>query len=330
MNRSPLFLLLSLLLAGALVLAACSEDDGLAPLVPGGTSTITSAEYVAAVQLEGMSGTYVPDQTLTPGTTEAPLVLGTSQYVDGASVVLQVSVEDGVTQLLVGVANTVGGYYVVDLPTTAKQGTASASLPGAAATLEKMAVSMGEATATAAAAASYLLTVTPTGEDGRTSFALLVAAGDGSAVSRAARHTIRRNSTAQGSDMLQVSLNWVHDVDYDLHLATPEGEDVFWLNRTVSTGGSLDLDSNAGCALDHVRNENITWTTGAPTAGEYVVRVDLWSACDEPGPFPWLVTVTLDGETTLYQGEMTAAQADGGGAFSGQVVTTLTVGPVTQ
>lgn len=84
--------------------------------------------------------------------------------------------------------------------------------------------------------------------------------------------------TVVGTGALQVSLNWDTPTDVDLHLVEPSGEEIFYGAMTSLSGGELDLDSNAGCRLDHVNNENIFWRDDAPE-GEYVVRVDLWDAC---------------------------------------------------
>ena len=62
-----------------------------------------------------------------------------------------------------------------------------------------------------------------------------------------------------GSGPIQVSLSWVGQVDVDLHVTPPAGGDIYWGDRSDSTGGTLDLDSNAGCSIDNVNNENIVW-----------------------------------------------------------------------
>ena len=61
-----------------------------------------------------------------------------------------------------------------------------------------------------------------------------------------------------GTGDVQATLAWDADSDVDLHVIDPNGEEVYWANTMVSSGGELDLDSNAGCVIDEVRNENIT------------------------------------------------------------------------
>ncbi len=308
-------------------LAACGESGGgLDPIVPAGGTAILASEFVSGVSLGGVDGSYSTDP-LPQGTLDAPSILGAREYVQGSSAVLQVTVDSTATQLLVGVGGTAGGYWTLDLSALAKTGarTRELSLPGAEATLTKMAAVEGEAAAAAALANSWIVTITPTGTPGRTSFRLLVATRSAAGVSQVASHSVFQNQTAVGSDALQVSLNWIHPVDMDLHVTTPSGEDIYWANKSGSQGGTLDLDSNAACSIDGVNNENITWLTSTPQAGQYIVRLDLWSACSEAGPFPYVVTVTVNGQSTLYQGEMAATEADGGGSGAGRFITTIDV-----
>ncbi|MCL2028069.1 MAG: hypothetical protein FWG79_06215 [Bacteroidales bacterium] len=62
-------------------------------------------------------------------------------------------------------------------------------------------------------------------------------------------------------------------------------------------GGWLDMDSNPGCWIDSVNNENITYKN-EPKAGVYYVAVDLYSKCDNSKPgAKYSVTVNYKGQT---------------------------------
>lgn len=126
--------------------------------------------------------------------------------------------------------------------------------------------------------------------------------------------------TQVGTGDLQVSLSWSTATDVDLHLVEPGGEDIFWSNMVSANGGELDLDSNAGCDMDNVNNENITYANGSPASGHYIVRVDYWSACQESGTTDFVVTVNLRGTPTVYQGSFDYSDADRGGEGSGITV----------
>lgn len=102
---------------------------------------------------------------------------------------------------------------------------------------------------------------------------------------------------------LQFALNWDSATDVDLHVIDPSGEMVYYGNPVGSTGGTLDLDSNASCQIDGVQNENAIWEAeGAPT-GTYQVVVNYWSACGFTGLTTWRLTILERGEPVgTYEG----------------------------
>lgn len=125
-----------------------------------------------------------------------------------------------------------------------------------------------------------------------------------------------------GTGEVQVSVSWDVDSDVDLHVVDPNSDEVYWRDDRVSSGGELDLDSNAECELDHTRNENITWSK-AP-AGEYVVRLDYWSSCSV-AKTNYVVTVRVVGQPAqVFNGEFTG-KGDKGGLGDGVEITRFTV-----
>jgi hypothetical protein len=130
---------------------------------------------------------------------------------------------------------------------------------------------------------------------------------------------------AVGSGPIQVSLSWGVPVDLDLHVVTPDGEEIYYANRCDSTGGCLDLDSNAACNIDNIDNENVVWpNTTTPAPGQYIVRMDYWSNCGDADSIPYTVTVSNCGSSSTYTGTAESSDADQGGAGSGTTVTTFT------
>jgi hypothetical protein len=99
-----------------------------------------------------------------------------------------------------------------------------------------------------------------------------------------------------GGAALLVRLRWDNDADLDLHLVTPEGEEIFAGNVNAQVApppgqsardptafrdaGQLSLDSNANCRGDGRREESIVFP-GSPGAGIYVVKVATPSLCGE-------------------------------------------------
>jgi hypothetical protein len=125
-----------------------------------------------------------------------------------------------------------------------------------------------------------------------------------------------------GTGDVQVSISWDADSDVDLHVEDPDGDEVYWRNEVIDSGGELDLDSNADCVLDHKRNENVTWST-AP-AGTYIVRVDYYRSCDVEET-NYVVTVRVNGQPTkTYTGTLTG-DGDQGEQGSGDQVATFQV-----
>lgn len=125
-----------------------------------------------------------------------------------------------------------------------------------------------------------------------------------------------------GTGDIQVTATWDTDSDVDLHVVDPDGAEIYWADRTSPSGGTLDLDSNAACAGDNVRNENITWAVGTAPQGTYTVRLDYWSSCSA---FETNYTVLINngGDVAIYHGTFTG-QGDGGGFGSGILIDTFT------
>lgn len=99
-----------------------------------------------------------------------------------------------------------------------------------------------------------------------------------------------------GTGQLQVSLSFDNEKDIDLHLIEPNGDHIYYGNYMSENGGELDLDSNAGCSIDGVNNENITYGEGAYVEpGEYTVYVDMWSNCDPTIATNFVLTVMYEG-----------------------------------
>ena len=126
-----------------------------------------------------------------------------------------------------------------------------------------------------------------------------------------------------GTGDVQISLSWDVDSDVDLHVVDPNGDEIYWSRRTVSSGGQLDLDSNAGCRIDGVRNENVTWAAGRAPRGLYTVRVNYWSSCGV-SQTNYVIRVNNGGLMSAFSGTLTGS-GDRGGLGSGEVVTTFMV-----
>ena len=110
---------------------------------------------------------------------------------------------------------------------------------------------------------------------------------------------------------LQFALNWDSATDVDLHVVDPAGEMLFYGNPASTSGGVLDLDSNAGCDIDGTQNENAIWAADAALPGSYQVAVNYWSACEYAGVTNWRLTVLERGQPVgTYEGSFSPEDAN--------------------
>lgn len=124
-----------------------------------------------------------------------------------------------------------------------------------------------------------------------------------------------------GTGEIQTNVTWDTKADVDLHLVDPSGKEIYYASRKSPTGGELDLDSNAGCATDGPRAENIFWSDGLVVPhGEYILRVDYWSSCGA-AQTNYTVTINLRGLppkifTGTFEGPGTGGAAGAGKTIS--------------
>ena len=150
---------------------------------------------------------------------------------------------------------------------------------------------------------------------------LLIAAADANA-NYGPKKSVTATVTKVGAGEVQVSVSWDAASDVDLHVIAPNGDEIYYSNQNAA-GGTLDLDSNAGCSIDNVNNENVTWPSGASPSGTYTVLVDYWSSCGVAST-NYVVTINIAGRAAqVFQGTFTG-EGDRGGAGDGRQITTFT------
>lgn len=92
------------------------------------------------------------------------------------------------------------------------------------------------------------------------------------------------------------TVKWTGASDVDLHVIDGKGQEVYYANPTTPEGGSLDLDSNAGCAIDNVNQETISWPQNKAPTGPYTVRVEYYDDCGVASS-PYNGTVKVKGQS---------------------------------
>ena len=75
---------------------------------------------------------------------------------------------------------------------------------------------------------------------------------------------------------MRCSLHWFNYDDLDVHVLEPNGHEIYYANRrSYTTGGTLDVDMNAGSGKTRDAVENIVWTDRSKLApGRYTVFVN--------------------------------------------------------
>lgn len=257
------------------------DDDGNGP------SRADIADYIAGVTDTGGGVTAVHHNGSPPASsgTQTVNVTGGNTLINGGSAQVTVVAGSGnFTDVFLSV-DGVDGYYQLTLP--------------------------GSVT-------TQSLLVTAAEEFPEQTFNLSYGIGSGGGIGATA--TVPVTTVTVGAGDVQVSVSWDAESDVDLHVVQPDSEEVYYGNDTSAAGGKLDLDSNAGCSIDHVKNENITYAN--PPSGTYTVRVDYYDACGVTST-NYVVTVRRKGHPTeTFTGQFTGP-GDAGAAGSGVDVTTF-------
>lgn len=286
-----------------LCLISCRGESDLA-LTPSNVATLSLRDLVSGVSTESAVGTARVGQVPPAGAGPRVAVSGNPTIINGGTLpaevrsvapfqTLYVTVGSKTVGLLSESAGGVDGYYEVRLPSPQTDAQ----------------VLLAFAQSIPAAELDLLFAVADT--VGR--------------VGPFERFPARVASVGTGD--VQVTLSWNTDSDVDLHVVDPSGEEVYWGNRRAASGGELDLDSNAACAIDRGRNENITWPVGRAPRGRYTVRVDYWDSCGV-GRTDYNVRVNSGGSVQIFSGTFTGS-GDQGSAGSGRLITVFerTAGP---
>lgn len=215
------------------------------------------------------------------------LVTGSSAMITGGSAIRDVSSGTAFTRVVVAIQG-VDGYWEITLP---------------------IAVTVAE----------LVLTLAQNIPDA--SFTVNFAAGTAGGLGVYTSETVA--VIVVGTGDVQVSVTWNSNADVDLHVVEPSNEEIYYGHLSSASGGRLDLDSNAACSGDNIRNENITWPAATPPSGTYTVRVDLWDACGATST-DYVVTVRRKNQLPLTFDGVLTGPGDAGGAGSGVLVTTFT------
>jgi subtilisin family serine protease len=107
---------------------------------------------------------------------------------------------------------------------------------------------------------------------------------------------------------VQVLLSWDNYNDLDLICTDPYGELIFFRNRSVSSGGQLEIDMNVEYPDSKTPIENIYWPAGSAPNGTYAVHL-LYYKCHEPAidETSYHIKVKYGGKIKDYSGAIKKA-----------------------
>jgi len=240
--------------------------------------TISIVATVTSVTLDG-AGTagVIANATLVEGAGPALNVSSPAAAINGGTFLMSVTSADPFSELVVGM-QAAPDYYRVALPAPATS-------------------------------ADLLITLDPGTRAG--TLGLYVTAG--TSPTQHGPFVLQNMSVLRvGSGDVQVSVAWNTAADVDLHVVDPAGDEIYYGARESASGGELDLDSNAACATDQPRNENVVWPTGEAPSGTYIVRLDYWDSCAATAT-DYVVTVWVKGqEPRVFSGTFTGSGTTGG------------------
>ncbi len=109
-----------------------------------------------------------------------------------------------------------------------------------------------------------------------------------------------------GTGDVQTTLRWATIDDLDLAVTDPQGQTVSYMNRSVPSGGTLDVDANAGCSEQRPSPvENVFWPPNGGVPGNYVAKVNLFTRCrPERGPIPFRLRILVKGQVQDLEGSV--------------------------
>ncbi|MGE4569080.1 MAG: YfaP family protein [Bacteroidales bacterium] len=113
---------------------------------------------------------------------------------------------------------------------------------------------------------------------------------------------------AYGYGDVQVTLTWNNGADLDLYVTDPNGDELWYDNMSIASGGELDVDDINGYGP-----ENIFWPDGEAPDGLYQVSVHhyVWENQPErPTSANYTVVVTAFGRTQQFTGTVAQGETD--------------------
>lgn len=111
---------------------------------------------------------------------------------------------------------------------------------------------------------------------------------------------------AYGYGDVQVTLTWNNGADIDLYVTDPNGDELWYQNQSIASGGQLDVDDTDGFGP-----ENVFWPQGEAPDGTYEVSIHHYvyeNQPSRPASANYTVVVTAFGRTQQFTGSIAQDQ----------------------
>jgi hypothetical protein len=111
---------------------------------------------------------------------------------------------------------------------------------------------------------------------------------------------------AAGGDIsgeIVLSLGWEHDVDLDMHVTTPDGNEIYYADMRHDHG-ELDVDCTSAPCRGAAPVENIVFTpsdTERILRGTYVIDINVYSRTGHSGPISATLSVKAGGCMRVFE-----------------------------
>ena len=103
---------------------------------------------------------------------------------------------------------------------------------------------------------------------------------------------------------VQILLSWDNYNDLDLVCTDPNNEKVWFKNKSIASGGKLEIDMNVNYPDSKTPIENIFWPTGGAPDGSYNVYLVYYKKHIEINETPYKITVKYGDKTEVFTGEI--------------------------
>ncbi len=288
MKRNHIISSLTAIVLITVLLFSCKKDKN--------TESVKTSDYIN-VENGNFVDSGLPNES---GSGVSATITANSKALEGGSTPINVNTQSTVSDLLLGIKGS-SGYY-------------------------KTSVSNLQKTSNGYAAVILFNENMPTKEFTIVAEMMNGTTGDIGGKTEIEVSTLEQSAVAK----LQISLSWDLLNDIDLHVVEPDSNEIYYLNPGYIsydyqqmmadhpndyfdltpeekskyivddslTTGVLDLDSNAGCDIDSINNENVIYIFPSNIrTGEYTVRIDFYSDC-VGGTLPtnYIVTARYDNQ----------------------------------